>query len=70
VLKKTLLKSRQKERWYRAPKENAAFAANMEDALEAYHRPYDERRPVVCMDEQPVQLPGEKRGAASDEWAS
>jgi hypothetical protein len=27
----------------------------------SYHRPYDERRPVMCMDEQPVQLLGEKR---------
>jgi hypothetical protein len=26
-----------------------------------YHRPHDERRPVICMDEQPVQLLGEKR---------
>lgn len=28
----------------------------MEDVLEVYHRPYDPRRPQVCMDEQPVQL--------------
>jgi hypothetical protein len=35
----------------------------MEDVLEVYHRPYDEKRPVICMDEQPVQLPGEKREA-------
>jgi hypothetical protein len=33
----------------------------MEDVLEVYHRPYDEKRPVICMDEQPVQLLGEKR---------
>jgi hypothetical protein len=33
----------------------------MEDVLEVYHRPYDERKPVICMDEQPVQLLGEKR---------
>jgi hypothetical protein len=33
----------------------------MEDELGVYHRPYDERRPVICMDEQPVQLLGEKR---------
>jgi hypothetical protein len=33
----------------------------MEDVLEVYHRPYDERRPVICMDEQPVQLIGEVR---------
>jgi hypothetical protein len=33
----------------------------MEDALEVYHRQYDERGQVVWMDEQPVQLLGEKR---------
>ena len=35
----------------------------MEYVLEVYHRPYDEKRPVICMDEQPVQLLGEKREA-------
>jgi hypothetical protein len=35
----------------------------MEDVLEVYQRSYDERRPVICMDEQPVQLLGEKREA-------
>lgn len=33
----------------------------MEDVIEVYHRPYDPRRPVVCVDEQPVQLIGETR---------
>ena len=33
----------------------------MEDLLEVYHRPYDERRPLVCLDEVPVQLIGESR---------
>jgi hypothetical protein len=33
----------------------------MEDVLEVYHRPYDERRPLVCLDEVPVQLVGESR---------
>jgi hypothetical protein len=33
----------------------------MEDVLEVYHRPYEEKRPVICMDEQPVQLLGEVR---------
>jgi hypothetical protein len=28
----------------------------MEDVLAVYARPYDPLRPVVCMDEQPVQL--------------
>ncbi len=38
------------------PKENARFVARMEDVLDVYKRPYDRRYPVVCMDEQPVQL--------------
>jgi DDE superfamily endonuclease len=33
----------------------------MEDVLAVYHRPYDERRPLVCVDEVPVQLVGEAR---------
>jgi hypothetical protein len=33
----------------------------MEDVLEVYSRPYDERHPVVCMDEKPLQLLGEAR---------
>lgn len=33
----------------------------MEDVLDVYCRPYDERLPVVCMDEQPRQLLGEAR---------
>ena len=33
----------------------------MEDVLEVYHRPYDEKRPLVCLDEVPVQLVGETR---------
>ena len=28
----------------------------MENVLEIYKKPYDERFPVVCMDEQPIQL--------------
>ncbi len=33
----------------------------MERLLDVYCRPYDPRRPVVCMDEQPVQLIAESR---------
>jgi len=43
------------------PKQNAAFVAAMEDILELYRRPYDEKSPLVCMDEQPVQLVKETR---------
>jgi len=38
------------------PKQNAEFVAAMEDVLEVYQRPYDARRPVVCLDEQSKQL--------------
>jgi hypothetical protein len=33
----------------------------MEDVLDVYERPYDPAAPVVCMDEQPVQLVKETR---------
>jgi len=33
----------------------------MEDGLEVYHRPYDPKRPVVCLDETFKQLIGETR---------
>jgi hypothetical protein len=33
----------------------------MEDVLDAYERPYDPRRPQICMDELHVQLVGEAR---------
>ena len=43
------------------PKANAGFVAAMEDVLEVYHRPYDERRPQGCIDEVPKQLVSEAR---------
>jgi transposase len=33
----------------------------MGDVIEVYHRPYDPKRPVVCIDEQPIQLIEETR---------
>lgn len=33
----------------------------MEDVIELYHLPYDPKRPVICMDEQPIQLVKETR---------
>jgi hypothetical protein len=33
----------------------------MEDVLDLYHRPYDPRRPLVCVDESPKQLMAEAR---------
>ncbi len=43
------------------PKANADFVAAMEDVLEVYRRPYNPDFPVICMDEQPIQLVGEVR---------
>ena len=42
--------------WVIPPEADAEFAAHMEDVLEVYSRAYDPKVPVVCMDEQPVQL--------------
>jgi hypothetical protein len=38
------------------PESNAEFAASMEEVLDVYEQPYNSSVPVVCMDEQPVQL--------------
>jgi hypothetical protein len=35
------------------------FLWRMEDVLDLYEQPYDERWPVVCLDERPCQLLGE-----------
>ena len=42
--------------WCIPPKQNADFVAHMEDVLEVYSRPYDDKKPVICMDEKPFQL--------------
>ena len=36
------------------------YLAKMEDVLSLYHLPYDEKRPVICLDELPFQMLGEK----------
>ena len=33
----------------------------MEEILDLYEEPYDEKRPVVCFDERPCQLIGDVR---------
>ena len=47
--------------WVIPPEANSEFVASMEEVLETYAQPYDPRFPVVCMDEQPVQLLKETR---------
>lgn len=50
-----------KQQWVIPPKANAAFVANMEDVLDVYAKPYDIKRPVVCVDEGGKQLIGDVR---------
>ena len=47
--------------WCIPPEHNAEFVCAMENVLEVYKRPYDAKRPVVCMDEKPKQLVKETR---------
>ena len=43
------------------PEDNAEFVACMEEVLDIYERPYNPNIPVVCMDEQPIQITKEVR---------
>jgi hypothetical protein len=47
--------------WVIPPEQDAEFVAAMEAVLEVYARPYEAAHPVLCMDEQPVQLIKETR---------
>ncbi|MEZ6141308.1 MAG: IS630 family transposase [Zavarzinella sp.] len=53
--------NRKIEYWVIPPEADAEFVAHMEDVLETYEKPYDPNVPVLCMDEQPVQLLKETR---------
>jgi hypothetical protein len=58
---KNELKPHLRQQYVIPPEHNAAFVADMENILEFYHLPYDPKRPVICMDEQPLQLVKETR---------
>jgi hypothetical protein len=47
--------------WVIPPEANAEFVAAMEEVLDTYEKPYNPACPVLCMDEQPVQLIKETR---------
>ena len=53
--------NRKIEYWVIPPEADGEFVAHMEEVLETYAKPYDPMRPVLCMDEQPVQLLKETR---------
>lgn len=44
------------EYWVIPPEADGEFVAHMEEVLETYEKAYDSAHPVLCMDEQPVQL--------------
>lgn len=47
--------------WVIPPRADAEFVGHMEAVLDTYAQPYNPERPVLCMDEQPVQLQREVR---------
>jgi len=53
--------SRKIQYWVIPPEADGEFAAHMEKVLDVYEKPYDSAQPVLCMDEQPVQLIKETR---------
>jgi hypothetical protein len=53
--------NRKMEYWVIPPEADAEFVAQMEAVLDIYAQPYDPNSPVICMDEQPVQLQKETR---------
>jgi hypothetical protein len=55
------LKPHLRQMWCIAPGADCEFVAAMEDVLEVYQRPYDPKRPQVCIDELSKQLIGEVR---------
>ena len=53
--------TRKIEYWVIPPQADAEFVAGMEEVLDTYTMPYDPVCPLLCMDEQPVQLLKETR---------
>ena len=53
--------NRKLEYWVIPPTHDGEFVADMEAVLDVYAKPYNPECPVICMDEQPVQLQRETR---------
>lgn len=60
ILQEHDLKPWQQKSWC-VPELDDEFIEKMEDVLKVYERPYNEQRPVVCIDEKPIQLLDETR---------
>jgi hypothetical protein len=63
ILQEHDLKPWRQQSWC-VPKLDPEFIARMEDILAVYARPADPRRPVVCLDEKPIQLRDQVRPAS------
>src|ERR671912_879991 len=50
-----------REKMWCVPKIDGEYVARMEDVLDLYAEPLDPARPVVCLDESPLQLIGQVR---------
>lgn len=65
TIRKTLLSNELKpwikKQWCIPTQPDAEFVYQMEDVLEVYHRPYDAKRPQLCMDEINTQLLADTR---------
>ncbi len=62
ILKEHDLKPWQQEMWC-VPELDEEFIERMEDVLDVYEMPYDSKKPVVCLDEKPIVLHGEKKSS-------
>jgi hypothetical protein len=58
---KHVLKPWQQQQWVIPPQANAELVCAREDVLEVYARPYDPRRPQVCLDETSTQVGADTR---------
>src|SRR5689334_24121254 len=61
TLEKNGMTNRKIQYWVIPPEADGEFVAAMEEVLDTYEKPYDPACPVLCMDEQPVQLIKETR---------
>ena len=61
VLKKNKLKPWLDKYWCIGPSHDGNYVFNLEDVLDVYVQPYNEKRPLVCVDEGSVQLVGDVR---------
>ena len=55
------MSNRKIQYWVIPPEADGEFVAQMEDVLDVYAQPYNADCPVICMDEQPIQLQKEMR---------